>query len=220
MSWYGYPVVRRSIQFSRTELRHILLAMVVLTIAFTLAFSRVLSSGELSLADRLISNLLLASIAVPTGFLLHELGHKVVAQRYGCLAEFRSYPRGLFLALITALLGFLFAAPGAVVISGYVDKRQNGRISIAGPLVNLGIGAGFFALWFILRGTGVDPVIVGSMSLLRLTWGVAFINLLLGAFNMMPFPPLDGSKVLRWDLRAYGLLLAAIIGLLVSLYFL
>jgi Zn-dependent protease len=214
MSWYGYPPRSRRIRFSREELRHILMALLVLIAAFTLAFSGGLRASPLTL----LANLILASIAVPTGFLLHEMGHKVVAQRFGCWAEFRSYTYGLFLAIITALLGFIFAAPGAVVISGFVDRRQSGKISVAGPLVNLFIGGFFVLLWLSFIRAGANPIIVAGMSLLSLTWGVAFINLLLGAFNMIPFPPLDGSKIIRWDLRVYGLLLGAMIALLVFLY--
>lgn len=213
MSWYGYPQPRRRIRFSREELKHILMALLVLIGAFTLAFAGGVRATPLSLAAHLI----LASIAVPTGFLLHEMGHKVVAQRYGCWAEFRSYTYGLFLAIITALMGFIFAAPGAVVISGFVDRKQNGKISLAGPLVNLLIGGLFLLLWASLLRTGINPMLVAGMSLASLTWGVAFINLLLGAFNMIPFMPLDGSKILRWDFRVYGLLLAAMVGLLVLL---
>ncbi|MFQ5837167.1 MAG: M50 family metallopeptidase [Thermoplasmata archaeon] len=214
MSWYVYPTTVRRPRFSRTELRHILLAVLALILAFTLF----LSGGIFSSPEGIVAGFIIASIAVPTGFLLHEMGHKVVAQRYGCWAEFRSYTYGLFLAVITAFLGFIFAAPGAVVIGGNVDRRQNGIISAAGPLVNLGIGAGFMALWLSLLGAGINPIIVGNMSALVLARWVALINLFLGAFNMIPFPPLDGSKVVRWNPGVYGLLLAAIVGLLVLLY--
>jgi Zn-dependent protease len=214
MSWYGYSPTVRRISFSRTELKHILMALLVLIFAFTVAFSR----GIFASPTALLANLILASIAVPTGFLLHEMGHKVVAQRYGCWAEFRSYTYGLFLAIVTALLGFIFAAPGAVYISGYVDGRQNGKIGMAGPAVNLGIGSVFIALAFSFHGAGLNPFIVTGLSLVELFRGVAFINLLLGAFNMIPFPPLDGQKVLRWDWRAYALLLAALVGLLFLLF--
>lgn len=211
MSWQVYPTPVRRVRFSPTELRHILLALVVLTFAFGLAFSGGIR-GPLRV-DVFLGSLLLAAIAVPTGFLLHELGHKFVAQRYGCRAEFRSWTYGLLIALFTSFLGFLFAAPGAVVIQGYVGPRENGRISAAGPGVNLGIGGTFFAAWFVLQAVGFDPVLIGFMTLQILALGVAFINLLLGAFNMIPVPPLDGSKVLRWDLRVYLPLLAALVGL-------
>jgi Zn-dependent protease len=43
----------------------------------------------------------------------------------------------LLLALGMSFLGFVFAAPGAVHIKGYINKMQNGIFSLAGPLMNL-----------------------------------------------------------------------------------
>ncbi len=208
MSWYGYPPVRRGIRFSSTELRHILLALAVLIIAFSIAFTQGLQ-GVTSFPTFFIGNLLLAAIAVPTGFLLHELGHKVTAQRYGCWAEFRAWMYGLVLALITSLFGFLFAAPGAVRIEGQLTLRQYGKVSAAGPLVNLILGGPVLALWFLLLVFGINAPISTGMTVLRLVGFVAFVNLLLGVFNMLPLPPLDGSKVLRWDRRVYIALFGA-----------
>ncbi len=204
----------RRIRFSRTELKHILLALAVLIIAFSIAFTQGLL-GVTSFPTFFIGNLLLAAIAVPTGFLLHELGHKVTAQRYGCWAEFRAWTYGLLIALLTSFLGFLFAAPGAVRIEGRMTLRQYGRVSAAGPLVNLILGGPILGLWFLLLVIGINVPISAGMSVLRLVGFVAFVNLLLGVFNMLPFPPLDGSKVLRWDRRAYIALLGAIGALLV-----
>ncbi|MFQ5552147.1 MAG: site-2 protease family protein [Thermoplasmata archaeon] len=215
MAVYPYGPVRPRIRFSRTEVRHILLAMAVLIFAFAI----VLVPGGLATIGRdpslLLGTAILAAVAVPTAFLLHELGHKVVAQRYGLIAEFRAWPFGLLFALFTALLGFLFAAPGAVVIGGVADHRSYGRISAAGPVVNLVIGGVFTFFFFLLLLAGFDLPIVGAVSLFSLIRIVAFVNLFLGVFNMLPIPPLDGSKVLRWDLRVYLLLLAPLVALFV-----
>ena len=122
---------------------------------------------------------------------------------------------GLVLAIFTALVGFLFAAPGAVVIQGFGSARQNGRISAAGPAVNLAVGGSFAFAWFLLTLTGLNFGIGMAITLTDLVAGVAFINLLLGTFNMIPFPPLDGSKIVRWDLRTYVLLLIPLAALTV-----
>jgi Zn-dependent protease len=218
MAVYGYRPVKPKIRFSRTEVRHILIAMAVLIIAFAI----VLAGGMGVIGgdpEVLLGAAIMASVAVPTAFLLHELGHKVVAQRYGLLAEFRMWNFGLVFALFTAFLGFLFAAPGAVVIGGVADQRSYGRISAAGPIVNLTIGGVFALLFILLLLGGYDVPIVGTVSLLSLTFIVAFVNLFLGVFNMLPIPPLDGSKVLRWDLRIYLLLLAPLVALLIIVWF-
>lgn len=213
----GFRVVRpsRGVRFSPTEVRHILLALGVLILAFALVLAR----GRGPFLEAFLRGLLLAAIAVPAAFLLHELGHKVVAQGHGHWAEFRAWNTGLLLAVVTAFLGFLFAAPGAVRIAGPVTPRENGRISAAGPLVNLVIGAGFLGLWFVLRLSGLVISLGGLMSLSGLAAGVAYISLILGVFNMIPVAVLDGRKILQWDVRFYLLLLAPL-GALLALFFL
>src|SRR3989344_3439619 len=93
-------------------------------IAITIAFAIVLKGGS-----SFMEAVSIAAIAVGLGFLLHELGHKLVAQYYRCFAEFRSFDQMLILAVLMSFFGFVFAAPGAVMISGYVNKERNGKIS-------------------------------------------------------------------------------------------
>ena len=80
-------------------------------------------------------------ISIGISFIAHELAHKYVAQRYGCWAEFRMWETGLTLAFLMAItVKFVFAAPGAVYISGGyrgISKKENGIISAAGPITNL-----------------------------------------------------------------------------------
>ena len=103
-------------------------------LAITVAFAIVLRSGI-----GILESLLVSAIAVGLGFLLHELGHKIVAQYYRCFAEFRSFDSMLLLAIAMSFFGFVFAAPGAVMIHGYVNRERNGKISIAGPSINIAL---------------------------------------------------------------------------------
>ncbi|MBX8632036.1 MAG: site-2 protease family protein [Thermoplasmata archaeon] len=202
--YYGSPVynyVPRGMRFSGEELKHILLAMVVLIFAFTIILYRFYS-------NYLPLDLGIAVVAGFTGFLFHELMHKYFAQKFGAWAEFRSSRFGLLLAFITALLGFLFAAPGAVYISGYLDRRQNGIVSIAGPLTNSS-----FSILFLLLAVAFSSNFILFESLAY----ISFLDAWLGVFNMLPIPPLDGYKVLRWNAGSYaaGIILPlAIIGIL------
>ena len=103
----------------------------------TLAFALALSDGLFAVMDHpniLITTLPLAFAAVMTGFLLHELAHKWMAQQYGCWAEYRGNKNGLYFALAMSAFGFLLAAPGAVMVSGRITDRQNGIIAAVGPL--------------------------------------------------------------------------------------
>ncbi len=218
MAALGYqPYIKRGIRFSPVELRDIAIALVVLVFAFSLVSTGGLV-GLLQTHDwlRYEYSLLVAALAVPTGFLLHELMHKITAQRYGCWAEFRMYPSGLLLAIVTAIVGYLFAAPGAVVISGMVNRKQHRNISAAGPGTNIAIGA-------ILLGVGMamgvqTAVFLGGYRYSYLVLDVAGVNLGLATFNLIPFGPLDGRKVLATDRLLYLGMLAASIGLL--LYYL
>ncbi|MEM2839655.1 MAG: site-2 protease family protein [Thermoplasmata archaeon] len=179
--------------FGRDEIRQILISVAVLTFAFAL----VLIGGVhyiVTEPNAFVIMLGAALLAVVTGFLFHELAHKRLAQSYGCFAEYRMSLWGLFLALITSLIGFLFALPGAVVISGRITVEQNGKISLAGPVLNMTVGAICFALVSLVSW----PAIV-SLTL----YVIAYVNLWLGLFNLLPIYPLDGSKVLFWNKPIY-----------------
>ncbi|MFQ6136045.1 MAG: site-2 protease family protein [Candidatus Hydrothermarchaeales archaeon] len=136
-------------------------------------------------------------ISIGVSFIAHELAHKYIAQRYGCWAEFRMWETGLTLAFLMAItLKFVFAAPGAVYISsGFlgISKKENGLISVAGPTTNL-----ILALLFL-------PLVNLSGFLGTLGYFGFFVNAWLAFFNLIPFPPLDGSKVMAWSPRIWAL---------------
>ena len=97
-------------------------------------------------------------IGVGAGFLLHEIGHKFVSMKYGYWAEFKLWPLGLVIALVTAFLGFVFAAPGAVnTYADHMNDEINGRIAIAGPMTNMGL-----ALVFIIIAALIYPFSIHS----------------------------------------------------------
>ncbi len=147
---------------------------------------------------------LIMLVAVGSGFILHELAHKYVAIHYGAHAEFRAWRQGLLLAIGLAIFTngtFVFAAPGAVYVYGRnITVKQNGIISLAGPVTNLLVVLGFGVLLSLLKPLGlVEQVIISTM----------YVNFFLAAFNMLPIFPLDGSKVFAWD-KAVWLVTTAI----------
>ena len=171
--------------FSDTEIEHLTKAW----IAISLAFAILLSNGNIFSSDFGIM-LLVSGFTVLLGFVLHELGHKYVAQRYNCFAEFRAFNGMLILAILMSFLGFIFAAPGAVMINGYVNREKNGKISAAGPIINLGLAVIFIGL-----------ILIGFVNMFT-HYGL-LINSWLATFNMIPFWNLDGKKILRWNKVVY-----------------
>lgn len=178
-------------RFSEKEKRNLLIAVSCLTIAFSFA----LSGGIGNIDDDFPIILIAAFGAVTTGFFVHELGHKFFAQKYGFWAEFNYSTNGLILALLTGTMGFLVAAPGAVYVYGYPTKEENGKISAAGPIMNIIIGA--ILLPFIFISSGTFEYIVKI---------IVAINFVLAGFNMIPIGFFDGSKILKWNIGIYLLM--------------
>ena len=176
-----------SISTSQKEIHDLIKAWVALSLAFA-----ILLGGSLFSPNFLVF-FAISGLTVGVGFIFHELAHKVVAQKYGCFAEFRSFDSMLVFAILMSFFGFLFAAPGAVMIHGPVGVRRNGKIAVAGPLANLVIALGFVGLFFV--------PIVGLHGLARYGF---MINTWLALFNMIPFGQFDGKKILAWNRVVYG----------------
>ena len=184
-----------SLRFSNRELLDLLVAWLALGVAFMVFFAggpnavlRMAASGFGTLLTALVVSLVTAGI----GFLLHELGHKVAAVRFDNIAAFRADYGMLFVAVMSAMLGFLFAAPGAVHHRGRLTDRQHGLVALAGPAVNLVLTAVFVPVFLLGNALGMELLaLVGARGLA--------VNLFLAAFNMVPLGPLDGSTVLDWS---------------------
>mgnify|MGYP001607279163 CR=1 FL=1 len=205
------------IHFGFVEIKQILISAVVLSVAFAIASFDGIFSIEVS---RLLPLIVFSFIAVGVGFLAHELiGHKIVAQRFGLFAEYRMWNFGLVIAILSSLAGFVFAAPGAVYISQKMDlwgkpvpvtKKRMGIVGLMGPVVNVAIAFIFFLSAYYAPATLFELFFIG-----------AGINAWLALFNMLPIPPLDGSKVLYWDRRIFAvsfIAIAAVFAFLVYLW--
>jgi len=201
---------RGGLRFSAVEVRQILIAVGAMTIAFTLALVGGID-GVRFLRDPAVLGIVLAAsfVAVVTAFLLHELAHKIVAQRYGCFAEFRYSLMGLGIGILTAAFGWMFAMPGAVVISGSVDARQTVRISAVGPGTNLAVAGTATAIAALLGFLTSEFDVILSI----LVRAIAFVNLFLGIFNLLPFPPLDGFKIFSFNKPLWVAMLVAAVAL-------
>jgi Zn-dependent protease len=96
----------------------------------------------------------------------------------------------LIFALALSFFGFVFAAPGAVMIAGgNINIKKNGKISLAGPVTNL-----ILAIIFLIISKLSFNDFLNTLG----QYGF-FINSWLALFNMIPFWNFDGKKVFMWN---------------------
>ena len=188
------------IKFTSSEVRDLLIAFFVISLCFAIA-----NAGRDP--DRILAILPYILVGVGAGFIFHEIGHKVVSMHYGYWAEFKLWPQGLIFALITSFFGFVFAAPGAVyTYANYITDEINGKISIAGPIVNI-----VLALIFLLISVAIYAPAHYSQTLVTvfIICSVGFsVNSFLAVFNLLPIGNLDGSKVLNWNIGIWIITIA------------
>ncbi len=178
------------------EIRDLVISALVL--AFVFSYEGV--------SVKTIENFPYALFAISIAFLFHELAHRQTAKHFGCFARYKMWVQGLLLALVFAILSngsFVFAAPGAVVIHPRIDiwgritrltKDEEGKIALAGPVMNLFLAIIFFIFYLIFA--------------LPIFYIATRINLWLCIFNLIPFPPLDGFSVFTWSRKVWLFVLA------------
>jgi Zn-dependent protease/CBS domain-containing protein len=124
-------------------------------------------------------------VAAATAFLFfasvlaHELSHALVARRFGLRVQ------GITL--------FIFGGTTSID-SDSRSPREEALIALAGPATSIVLGAAFVGL-----GTVIEQPQVAAL----VGW-LGVVNLVLGAFNLIPGFPMDGGRVLRallWRLR-------------------
>jgi Zn-dependent protease len=115
----------------------------------------------------------MTAIMLFVSVLLHELGHSVVALRY------KIPVRGITLFLFGGVAQIGAEPPSAVA---------EFLIATAGPLVSLALAVLFYT---------IQPVVAGMEPLLGVAKYLAYINLALVLFNLIPGYPLDGGRVFR-----------------------
>src|SRR3989344_5357070 len=120
-----------------------------------------------------LSDFKLSILVAAPGIILHELSHKFVAMFFGLTAQFQIFTFGLILGTILKFFNspLIILAPGYVGIGGNTTELTMTLIAFAGPLINL-------ILWISAHYVLTKEV-----------------NKWLFIFNMLPIPPLDGSKV-------------------------
>jgi len=164
----------------------------------------------------ILTRVLTAGIPLLMGIILHELAHAWVAKRCGDpTAENMGRitlnplphidPTGLLVFVLTAITSpfvFGWAKPVSINPNNFRNiTRDTMLVSAAGPLANF-ILAFIFTLalaGFAMTLSASTPISTMSQHIVNVLYAGIRINFLLAWFNLLPLPPLDGSKIL-WGL--------------------
>ncbi len=152
--------------------------------------------------DPLSIVLTLAAVLVATT--CHEFAHALVADRLGDptprhLGRLSLNPLvhlDLLGTLFFVLFGFGWAKPVPVNAQNFPDPRRGMlQVALAGPLANVTVA---FLVGALLKGVGHPGGLPGGSALLSEVLSlVVWINVILAVFNLIPIPPLDGSRIVE-----------------------
>jgi Zn-dependent protease len=156
----------------------------------------------------------------------HELAHALVADRLGdptarSLGRLTLNPLphiDTFGALAFVLAGFGWAKPVPVNAQNFRNPlRDMAKVAAAGPIANFLAAFAALVLMLVLKPAGILP----ETALRALSYVYTF-NLVLGIFNLIPLPPLDGGHFLPYllprraaatlhGLERYGILILLVL---------
>ncbi len=203
------------------KLKNILLIILVLYVA------NLLLSGGIS---ALFNKLLVYAVLVPVllySVIFHEIAHGWVAYLFGDPTAKRAgrltlnpLPHIDWLGLLMLIFAhFGWAKPVPVNFNNIKNKRLGMFcVAFAGPLANIIIAAVvlFILLKFFPHPTNYVEAIIAQMLILAF-----HINIILASFNLIPIPPLDGSRMVAalsdkfkrfmWEMEDYGFIVILIL---------
>ncbi len=178
--------------------------------------------GEIDIAN-LVSHLIIYMVVLLLAISAHEAGHAWMSYKFGDDTAYmlgrvtlnpiaHTDPIGtLLIPIVAFILGSMGGTLGSIPLIGWgkptpVNPRKwdryklaNVMVSIAGVLANLILLAIGIVLAKILMTQGFTPQDFFTRATNPIVIFVAdlmFLNLSLFVFNLLPFPPLDGSKIL------------------------
>jgi Zn-dependent protease len=184
-------------KFRKTEINDLLIAWIGIAFCFTIILNNLSLRGNLIgilkgtieyTIYEFIIFFIISLLITGTSFICHELAHKYTAIYYKAKARFVMWWHYVVFAIFLSLgLGVIFIAPGAVYIYGKnISIKENGIISLAGPLINIIMAFLFFILSFLFL-----PTYIAMLGMQ--------INLWIAFFNLLPIGPLDGKKIITWN---------------------
>lgn len=154
-----------------------------------------------------VFDLLVRAIVLFTAIPIHESAHAMVANKLGDptarnLGRITLNPfvhLDLFGSAMLLLTGFGWAKPVPVITRNFKNiKRDMALTSLAGPISNIVMAFVVMVVLKVLLLVGVFNAIAieTSMALVQILFTIISINVGLAVFNLIPIPPLDGSRLL------------------------
>ena len=166
---------------------HFSLVLVFFLIAWTLAYGFMpqYSPGMNQINYWIMS--ITGTIILFLSVLLHELSHSIVAISYGIR--------------VRQIMLFIFGGVSDIEEEPKEFKKEF-KMAIVGPAVSLALSAIFAVFWWFtsIPITSSSPDNFYNTALIMIN-GIffysAFLNLILGIFNLVPAFPMDGGRILR-----------------------
>lgn len=220
MGWRNYTdKVKRYFPFTQQEIKDFIIILVLF--AFIHSFNK---WGDVQFDFGIgIQNYAISLIVVGTALFIHHAGQRLAAAKYGLKAEQKLWWPGLLFGLIVVMLTRgavqLFFASGLFIHTlkahrlGQFRYQTNvstyATVSLWGPLANILFGT-FIKTLELWTPLAINAQIVQSIFV---------FNLWFAALNMLPVPPLDGSRVFYASRLIYAFVAGAIIGYVGLIYF-
>lgn len=183
------------------EIRDIGISTAALGLAFTVLFFGNGDPGFIISSD-FVPALVAATALAAVSFLPHVFSHRVSSRAIKAHGEYRMWKPGILIAVLSPFVGpFVFAATGGMEMftrkgeryghwEPHLDVDQVGLVTVLGPLMSVMIAVIFAFM------SDAFTVAVQGQNLLSL--GVR-MNAFIAISSMLPFYPLDGYKILRWE---------------------
>ena len=214
-----WATVKQYFRFNPEEQKALLIQIVVF--AFILSFK---DWGEESFSLITgLSNYLLAVIVVAISLLVHEAGHRFYGIKYGFRVESKLWWYGIFIGLILVIISngniMFFAAHGIFIHVMAVHRLGHFRygpnifafamVALAGPLMNIFLATIVKTLevWF-----GIP------ISTIAFLHKLFMFNWIYAVCNLLPIPPLDGTRIIFWSRLLYVFVFGCIAGYLLLIF--
>ena len=212
---FGQPrQTNKHLYMGTKELKHLIPAvLLIIGIGFSIVFyANLFDNNYYANMGWGWTEMSIFAVLLTASFLIHEMAHKFTAQKSGLWAEFRLTKWGAIITLFSVFTPIRLISPGAVMISGPARLKDIGKISIAGPAINLSLSLLFLGA----AGAAYNAL---SLPYYVLFLTIASFNAFIAVFNLIPFGILDGFKIYSWNKKIWVVAFAAAAVLTVYTYY-